>query len=218
MYDGHSLLDVLLTSTLPLLVFRGVLSLRAEKIRFWRLEIKDTRGKTPFVWWRHRPTVKSVRFLPLILRQSVHLCCRKVREHGEWFYIKLQTHLQSLRERTPLLFAISDKHSGRLLNFLCCFLYLELGLYWVIHAWTSDFKLFLDFSRKLKSGIVPSEGHLRTVLKPLGGVTEVFLSPVLIPHSSLPLPNQFSCLSQNTLWKDQESPQNEIRDWNKITK
>ena len=31
---GHSLLDVLLTSKLPLLVFRGVLSLRAEKIRF----------------------------------------------------------------------------------------------------------------------------------------------------------------------------------------
>ena len=88
--------------------------------------------------------MKSVRFLPLILRQSVHLCCRKVREHGELFYIKLQTHLQSLRERTPLLFAISDKHSGRLLNFLCCFLYLELGLSWVIHAWTSDFKLFQE--------------------------------------------------------------------------
>ena len=64
----------------------------------------------------------------------------------------------------------------------------------------------------LKSGIVPREGHLRTVLKPLGGVTGVFLSPVLIPHSSQPLPKQFSCLSQNTLWKDQESPQNEIRD------
>ena len=144
MYDGHSLLEVFLTSTLPLLVFRGVLSLRAEKIRFWRLENEDARVKTPFVWWRHRPTVKSVRFLPLILHQSVHLCCRKVREHGEWFYIKLQTHLQSLRERTPLLFAISDKHSGRLLNFLCCFLYLELGLSWVIHAWTSDFKLFQE--------------------------------------------------------------------------
>ena len=56
------------------------------------------------------------------------------------------------------------------------------------------------------------EGHLRTVLKPLGGVTGVFLSPVLIPHSSQPLPNQFSCLPQNTSWKDQESPQNEIRD------
>ena len=144
MYDGDNFWDVLLTSTLLLLVFRGVLSWRAEKIRFWRLEIKDTRGKTPFVWWRHRPTVKSVRFLPLILHQSVHLCCRKVREHGEWFYIKLQTHLQSLRERTPILFAISDKHSGRLLNFLCCFLYLELGLSWVIHAWTSDFKLFQE--------------------------------------------------------------------------
>ena len=97
-----------------------------------------------FVWWRHRPTVKSVHFLPLILHQSLPLCCRKVREHGEWFYIKLQTHLRSLRERTPLLFAISDKHSGRLLNFLCCFLYLELGLSWVIHAWTSDFKLFQE--------------------------------------------------------------------------
>ena len=123
---SHSLLDVLLTSKLPLLVFGGVLSLRAEKIRFWRLE-----NETPFLWWRHSPTVKRVRFLPQILHQSVHLCCRKVREHGEWFYIKLQTHLQSLRERTPLLFAISDKHSGRLLNFLCCFLYLELRLSWV---------------------------------------------------------------------------------------
>ena len=108
--QGHSLLDVLLTSTSPLLFFRGVLSWRAEKIRFWRLEIEDARVKTPFVWWRHRPTVKSVRFLPLILRQSVHFCCGKVREHGEWFYIKLQTHLQSLHERKPLLFAISDKH------------------------------------------------------------------------------------------------------------
>ena len=58
---------------------------------------------------------------------------------------------------------------------------------------------------------------MRTVLKPLGGVTGVFLSPVLIPHSSQPLPNQFSCLSQNTLWKDQESPQNEIRGRNKLT-
>ena len=55
-------------------------------------------------------------------------------------------------------------------------------------------------------------GHLHTVSKPLGGVTDVFLSPVLIPHFSQPLPNQFSCLPQNTLWKDQESPQNEIRD------
>ena len=52
----------------------------------------------------------------------------------------------------------------------------------------------LSFSGKLKSGIVPREGHLSTVLKPLGGVTGVFLSPVLIPHSSQPLPNQFSCL------------------------
>ena len=42
-----------------------------------------------------------------------------------------------------------------------------------------------------------------------------FVSPVLIPHSSQPLPNQFSCLSQNTLEKDQESPQNELRNWNK---
>ena len=73
------------------------------------------------------------------------------------------------------------------------------------------------WSNALKSGIVPRVGHLRTLLKPLGGVTGVFLSRLLIPHSSQPLPNQCSCLSQNTLWKDQESPQNEIRDWNKIT-
>ena len=85
MYDGYSLLDVLLTSTLPLLVFRGVLSWRREKIRFWRLEIENAIVKTPFVWWRHRPTVKSIRVIPLILHESVHLCCRKVREHGEWF-------------------------------------------------------------------------------------------------------------------------------------
>ena len=60
--------------------------------------------------------------------------------------------------------------------------------------------------------------HLRTVLKPLGGVTGVFAYPVLIPHSYQPHPNQFSCLLQNTLWKDQESPQNELRDWKKIRK
>ena len=41
MYDGHSLVDVLLTSTLLLLVFRGALSLRAEKISFWPLENED---------------------------------------------------------------------------------------------------------------------------------------------------------------------------------
>ena len=60
--------------------------------------------------------------------------------------------------------------------------------------------------------------HLRTVLKPLGGVTGVFAYPVLIPHSYQPPPIQFSCLLQNTLWKDQESPQNELRDWKKIRK
>ena len=59
----------------------------------------------------------------------------------------------------------------------------------------------LTFSKKGKSGIVPWVGHLRTVLKPLGRVT-FFLSPVLIPYSSQPLPNQFFCLSQNTLSKD----------------
>ena len=48
-------------------------------------------------------------------------------------------------------------------------------------------------SRKRKSGIVLRVGHLRTVLKPLGRVIGVFVSPVLIPHSSQPLPNQFSC-------------------------
>ena len=71
---------------------------------------------------------------------------------------------------------------------------------------------FYAFSRKRKSGIAPRVRHLPTVLKPLGGVIEVFISPVVSPHSSRPLQNQFSCLSQNTLWKDQESPQNEIRD------
>ena len=64
---------------------------------------------------------------------------------------------------------------------------------------------FLTFSKKRKSGIVPRVGHLRTVLKPLGRVTGVFLSPVLISYSSQPPPpppqNQFSCLSQNTLSK-----------------
>ena len=39
---------------------------------------------------------------------------------------------------------------------------------------------------------------------------------MLIHHSSQPPPNQFSCLSQNTLQQDQESPQNELHDWNKI--
>ena len=41
-----------------------------------------------------------------------------------------------------LLFAISDKHSGLKLNFLCCLLYFELGLSCVVHALSSDFKLF----------------------------------------------------------------------------
>ena len=39
-----------------------------------------------------------------------------------------------------------------------------------------------------------------------------FVSPVLIPHSPQPLPNQFSCLSQDTLLKDQESLQNGLLD------
>ena len=123
---------------------------------------------------------------------------------GPWawwmIYIKLQTRLRSLRKRTPLLFAISDKHSGRWLGFLCCFLYLELGLSWVIHVWTSDFKLFQE--NELKSEIVLRAGDLLTVLKPLRGVTGVFVSPVIISHSSQPLPSQFSCLSQKHLRKD----------------
>ena len=48
--------------------------------------------------------------------------------------VEVYNQYQSLHERTPLMFAISDKHSGRQLNFLCCFLYLELGLSWVIHS------------------------------------------------------------------------------------
>ena len=66
----------------------------------------------------------------------------------------------------------------------------------------------LSFFKK-KAGIVPRVGHLRTVGC---AVTGVFLCPVLIPYSSQPLPNQFPCLSQNTLSKDQESPQHEICD------
>ena len=69
----------------------------------------------------------------------------------------------------------------------------------------------LSFFKKMKIGNCPRVGHLRTVLKPLGGVTGVFVS------RAQPYPNQFSCLSQNTLWKDQESPQKELRDWNKIS-
>ena len=143
MYDGHSLLDVLLTSTLPLLVFRGVLSLRAEKIRFWRLEHEDARVKTPFVWWRHRPTAKKRSFFTTDITSIGTLMLSK----GPWAWWMIlhstaDTSSVRLPERTPSMFAISDKHSGRLLNFLCCFLYLELGLSWVIHAWTSDFKLF----------------------------------------------------------------------------
>ena len=54
------------------------------------------------------------------------------------------------------------------------------------------------------------ELSVRTVLKPLGGVTGVFVSSVLSFILLNPFQNQFSCLPQNT------SPQNEIRDWNKI--
>ena len=39
---------------------------------------------------------------------------------------------------------------------------------------------------------------------------------MLIPQSSQPPPNQFSCLSQNTSQEDQESPQNKLHYWNKI--
>ena len=57
----------------------------------------------------------------------------------------------------------------------------------------------LSFFKETKIWKKSRVGHLRTVLNPLGGVTGVFVSPVLIPHSSQPLPNQFPCLSQNTL-------------------
>ena len=50
------------------------------------------------------------------------------------------------------------------------------------------------------------ELSVRTVLKPLGGVTGVFVSSVLSFILLNPFQNQFSCLPQNT------SPQNEIRD------
>ena len=70
----------------------------------------------------------------------------------------------------------------------------------------------LSFLKKTKIWNCPLGGAFAHSFKALGGVTGVFLSHVLIPHFSQPLPNQFSCLSQNTLWKEQESPQNEIRD------
>ena len=79
-----------------------------EKIRFWLFEILDARVKTPFVWWRHRPTVKSVRFLPLMLPQSVHLCCRKVREHGKWFYLKPDLSNRTVRQSNPIEHQSSD--------------------------------------------------------------------------------------------------------------
>ena len=140
MCDGHSLLDALLTSALPLLVFRGVLSLRAEKNRFWRLE-----NETPFVWWRHRPTVKSVRFYhwyyiiryTYVVERSVSMVndftlnCRHIFSHS------VKEHPFCSRYRRNTLVAL-------LLNFLCYFLYLESGLSWVVNAWTSDFKLFQE--------------------------------------------------------------------------
>ena len=63
---------------------------------------------------------------------------------------------------------------------------------------------FLTFSKKRKSGIVPRVGHLRTVLKPFGGVTVVFV----VPGSSLILLNPF----QTNFSVYQESPQNGLRD------
>ena len=139
------MLGVLITSTLPLLVLRGVFQLTSRENYVLTVWNWGCQSEDAFCMMMSSSYGKKRSFyIPLILRQSVHLCSQKDSKHGEWFYIKLQTHLQSLRERTPLLFAISDKHSGRLLNFLCCFLYLELGLSWVIHAWTSDFKLFQE--------------------------------------------------------------------------
>ena len=120
---------------------------------------------------------------------------------GPWawwmIYIKLQTYPRSLRKRTSLLFAISDKHSGSLLNFPCCFLYLELGLSWVIHVWTSDFKLFQE-NENLKLSLGWAFDH--SFKAPPWG--DCGFCIVLIPHSSQPLPSQFSCLSQKNLWEE----------------
>ena len=108
------------------------------------------------------------------------LNCRHIFNHS------VKEHLYCSRNRINTLVA----------NFLCCFLYLELGFSCAILQENENLELSLGW------------GHLRIVLKPLGGVTGVFVSPSFF----LTLPNQFSCLSQNNLWKDQESPQNGYRD------
>ena len=71
--------------------------------------------------------------------------------------------------------------------------------YFVYEIWAEE--MFYPNLRDLYGDAMLVLGRLRAVLKPLGRVTGVFLSPVLIPYSSQPLPNQFSCLSQNTLSK-----------------
>ena len=214
-YVGR-LTNKLITTTCPQRRFWVFESKGVEKSRFRRFEIEDARVKTSIVWWRHRLVVKRRSFLPLILRQSVHLCCRKVREHGEWFYIKLQTHLQSLRERTPLLFAISDKHSGRLLNFLCCFLYLELGLSWVIHVWTSDFKLFQE-NENLKLSLGWAFAH--SFKAPPWGNCGFCISCTYPSFFSTPSKPIFLFIAKKINGKKiKKSPQNELRDWKKYVK
>ena len=113
---------------------------------------------------------KAFVFLPLILRRSVHLCCRNVREHGEWFCIKLQIQLQSLRERTPSLFAISTLWLLTEFSFLFPLLRIRILL----------IELFMH-------GLAIAH----SVKAPRWGDWVFFLSPVLIPHSSQPIPNQF---------------------------
>ena len=53
---------------------------------------------------------------------TLHQAIRLV--HVQINSVEVYNQYQSLHGRTPLLFVVSDKHSGRQLNFLCCFLYL----------------------------------------------------------------------------------------------
>ena len=60
-YVGR-LTNKLITTTCPQRRFCFDASKGVERRRFWRFEVEDARVKTSFVWWRHRPVIKSVLF------------------------------------------------------------------------------------------------------------------------------------------------------------
>ena len=73
-------------------------------------------------------------------------------------------------------------------------------------------QVILSFFKKTKIWNCPKGGaFVHSFKAPRRGDWGFCILAMLIPYSSQPPPNQFSCLSQNTLQKDQESPHNELQ-------